>query len=200
MLQPLISIIESLNTVQISEERKAVLSPLREYVKRRLTDGRAIRLQFICTHNSRRSHLGQLWAHAMSTYFNLPNVHCYSGGTEETAVFSQTLETIKAHGFDVVALTDSANPIYAIRCSTSDRPSIAFSKRYDHPFNPKSAFAAIMTCDSADDACPFVAGADGRFAIKYEDPKVSDNTSAMVQTYHERSLEIAREMKYIFEI
>jgi arsenate reductase len=49
-----------------------------------------------------------------------------------------------------------------------------FSKKYDDEFNPKSEFAAIMTCSQADGGCPFIAGAEKRIPITYEDP--FDNT------------------------
>jgi arsenate reductase len=135
----------------------------------------------------------------MAHYFGRYGVFTYSGGTEATAVFSQTLETLKAHGFAVTKLFDSANPVWALRYDEQAAPIVCFSKAMDHEYNPSKGFGAIMTCDSADEACPFVPGASVRFPIRYVDPKSSDGTDRMVQTYHERSLEIAREMKYIFE-
>jgi arsenate reductase len=199
MFDSLVHTIEALDTLGIPMERKALLAPLRDYVKSKQSDGSVIQLQFICTHNSRRSHLGQVWAQTMASYFQVPNVHCYSGGTEATAVYSQTLKTLVNQGFEVLELAAVQNPIYAVKFSELATPVIAFSKTFDHPFNPRVNFAAIMTCDSADEACPFVAGSDARFAIRYSDPKLSDGTERMAQTYHERSLEIAREMKFVFE-
>lgn len=199
MFQSIAQIIENLDADSIADERKAVLSPLRTYIQSKRERGEVIQLQFICTHNSRRSHLGQVWAQTMAAYFQVQQVYTYSGGTEATAVFSQTLQTLTQQGFDVMALSNGQNPVHGIRFSDDAMPMVAFSKTFDHPFNPRKGFAAIMTCDSADEACPFVPGADARFAVKYRDPKVSDQTPTMVQTYHERSLEIAREMKFVFE-
>jgi arsenate reductase len=55
-----------------------------------------------------------------------------------------------------------------------------------------------MTCTSADQGCPFVAGAEKRFSIPFEDPKIADGTPEQASKYEERSLQIATEMKFIF--
>ncbi|MCB4807455.1 protein-tyrosine-phosphatase [Tamlana sp. 62-3] len=190
--------IVSLNTDTISEERKAVLNPLTEYIKAKIEAKAPININFICTHNSRRSHLTQIWAQAMATFFNIDNVTCYSGGTETTAMFPKVGETLQNQGFQVLKLSDSDNPVYAIKYAKNNPAVIAFSKIYSDVFNPESDFAAIMTCSSADGGCPFVAGCDKRIAITYEDPKASDGTPEQTKVYAERSLQIATEMKYIF--
>jgi arsenate reductase len=69
---------------------------------------------------------------------------------------------------------------------------------FDNGFNPRSEFAAIMTCSSADAGCPFIAGAEKRFPIRYEDPKAFDGTDLMDAKYAERSLEIASELYFVF--
>ncbi|KJD36502.1 protein tyrosine phosphatase [Tamlana sedimentorum] len=190
--------IVSLNTNTISEERKAVLNPLTEYIKAKIEAKAPININFICTHNSRRSHLTQIWAQTMATFFNIDNVTCYSGGTEATAMFPKVGETLQNQGFQILKLSDSNNPVYAIKYTKNNPAIIAFSKIYSDPFNPDSDFAAIMTCSSADGGCPFVAGCDKRIAITYEDPKASDGTPEQSKVYAERSLQIATEMKYIF--
>ena len=55
-----------------------------------------------------------------------------------------------------------------------------------------------MTCNSADEACPIVFGAELRIPVKYEDPKVFDGTEKQEKKYAERSLEIAQEMWWVF--
>ncbi len=55
-----------------------------------------------------------------------------------------------------------------------------------------------MTCSQADEGCPFIAGAEVRIPITFEDPKKSDNTPEQTQVYAERSLQIAAEMLYVF--
>lgn len=190
--------IVSLNTDTISEERKAVLNPLTEYIKAKIEANAPININFICTHNSRRSHLTQIWAQTMAAFFNIENVTCYSGGTEATAMFPKVGETLQNQGFQVLNLSDSDNPVYAIKYAKNNPAVIAFSKIYSDAFNPESEFAAIMTCSSADGGCPFVAGCDKRIAITYEDPKASDGTPEQSKVYAERSLQIATEMKYIF--
>ncbi len=184
----------------LNEERKIVLQPLVDFVQQKAKRGESINLNFICTHNSRRSHLAQVWAQVASVYFNIPNVYCYSGGTEETALFPKVAETLTNQGFNIFKITDANNPVYAIKYSNHDLPIIGFSKKYDNPFNPASAFVAIMTCSQADGGCPFIAGAEKRIPITFEDPKISDGSPEQTQVYAERSLQIAQEMFYVFSM
>ena len=56
-----------------------------------------------------------------------------------------------------------------------------------------------MTCDHADENCPFIPGCDVRLPIRYEDPKAFDDTPLEAEKYDERSLQIANEMFYAFK-
>lgn len=198
MYKNLLEAIEQLHLQNISEERKAILQPLIDFVQQKTDDNQEININYICTHNSRRSHLSQVWAQAASAYYNIPNVHCYSGGTEETALFPKVAETLTNQGFRIFKIADTHNPVYAIKYSDNTLPVIGFSKKYDSPFNPVSDFAAIMTCSQADGGCPFIAGAEKRIPVTFEDPKISDNTPEQSEVYAERSLQIAGEMFYVF--
>lgn len=198
LLENVSKTIESLDIHSVSEERKAILNPLVNYIKEKVASKAPIRLNFICTHNSRRSHLSQIWAQTMAAYFNIANVSCYSGGTEATAMFPKVGETLVKQGFKIGNLSDGNNPVYSVKFSDNEPSVIAFSKRYEDEFNPSSQFAAIMTCSSADQGCPMVLGCDKRVAVTYEDPKQSDGTPKQTETYFNRSLEIAKEMKYVF--
>ena len=192
-------IIAQLSTERISEERKRILQPLIQFISSKLSKNEEVRLNFICTHNSRRSHLSQIWAQTMANYYQIENVFCYSGGTEATAMFPKVVETLRNQGFEILKLSETENPVYAVKFAENEHAVICFSKKYNDDFNPKSAFAAILTCDSADENCPIVYGAEARIPIKYEDPKKSDGTPEMNETYFNRSLEIATEMKFVFE-
>lgn len=183
---------------EISEDRKASLQPLVVYIQEKVDDKQTINLNFICTHNSRRSHLAQIWAQFAAYYFDVLNVNCYSGGTEVTALFPKVAETLSHQGFQILKIAEGDNPIYAIKYDENSLPIIGFSKKYDHPYNPSSEFAAIMTCSQADGGCPFIAGAEKRIPITYEDPKISDGTIEQTEVYKQRSIQIATEMMYIF--
>ena len=192
-------IIAQLSTERISEERKRILQPLIQFISSKLSKNKEVRLNFICTHNSRRSHLSQIWAQTMANYYQIENVFCYSGGTEATAMFPKVAETLTNQGFVILKLSETENPVYAVKFAENEHAVVCFSKKYNDDFNPKSTFAAILTCDSADENCPIVYGAEARIPIKYEDPKKSDGTPEMNETYFNRSLEIATEMKFVFE-
>lgn len=192
------NVINSLEIASISEERKEILKPLIDYLNDKIKTNQPIRLNFICTHNSRRSHLSQIWAQTMAALYNINNVACYSGGTEATAMFPKVGETLRNQGFKIDKLSEENNPVYSIKFSKNEPAVIAFSKQFSDDFNPASEFAAIMTCSSADEGCPMVFGCDKRIAITYEDPKKSDGTPHQTETYLERSLQIATEMKFVF--
>src|SRR3970040_1881075 len=188
----------SFHPEEITQERRAVLQPLIDYIQIKVSNQEEIRLNFSCTHNSRRSHLSQAWAQTAASYFNISNVFCYSGGTETTALFPMAAQTLAKSGFKVKNLSEGSNPVYSIKYTDNEHPIIGFSKTYDDDFNPQAEFAAILTCSSADVGCPFIAGAEKRIQINFEDPKAFDNTPPQAEKYHERSMQIATELFYAF--
>ena len=198
LFQEINNSVEKLKDVEISTERKETLQPMIEYIQSKVSEGKYINLNFICTHNSRRSHLSQIWAQTAAHNFNIKNVFCYSGGTEATAMFPKVGETLENQGFQIAKLAESENPVYSIKYAENSHPIIAFSKKYEDDFNPKGEFAALMTCDHADENCPLIVGCEARIPVRYNDPKAFDNTSQQEEKYLERSNEIASEMLYVF--
>lgn len=181
---------------QIESERREKLDAIAAAISERLKAGKRPRLTVVCTHNSRRSHMGQLWAVAGAAYYGF-DVSGYSGGTDSTAFNPRAVGAVSRSGFKVEKTTEDENPIYHVRFA-EDRPALTcFSKKYDTAPNPKSEFIAIMVCNEADAACPTVAGADHRFAIPFQDPKASDGTPEEQATYDARCAQIAREMLYV---
>lgn len=194
------NVIKTIDIKNISDERKIILQPLIDFIQAKVSGQEEIRLNLICTHNSRRSHLSQVWAQTAAAYFNIKNVFCYSGGTEATALFPMAAQTLEKSGFKIKTISAGSNPIYAIKYSENEHPIIGFSKTYDDDFNPQAGFAAILTCSQADGGCPFIAGAEKRIPITFEDPKAFDNTPQQAEKYQERSLQIASEMLYVFSL
>lgn len=194
----IVETIEGLDSSSVSQERRDVLQPLVAYIQEKIQSDAIIRLNFICTHNSRRSHLSQVWAQAIATYFNIAKVYSYSGGTEATALFPVAAQTLSSQGFQINTLSTTENPVYAIKHAENEAAVIGFSKTFDDSFNPQSEFAAILTCSSADKGCPFIAGAEKRIPITFEDPKAFDNTPQQAEKYLERSTQIATELFYVF--
>ncbi|MEA9412521.1 protein-tyrosine-phosphatase [Flavobacterium sp. PL02] len=190
--------IRSFDFKSIPNERKNALLPLIVYIQDKVNTLQETRLVFICTHNSRRSHLAQVWAQTAAVHFDIKNVSSYSGGTEATALYPMVVKTLEKSGFKIEAISEGENPVYSIKFASNEHPVIGFSKPFDASFNPDSKFAAIMTCSQADGDCPFIAGAEKRIPITYEDPKAFDNTPLQLEKYQERSLQIATEMFYVF--
>ncbi len=184
----------------IPKDRKEALGQLADSIREEITSHDRASLIFICTHNSRRSHLGHLWAQMAAAFYQVKNIFCYSGGTEAIAFNERVARVLEEAGMAVSKMDESPNPVYLVNFPGSGIGINTFSKRYSDPPNPSKDFIAIMTCSDADEACPIVHGAISRHAIRYEDPKVSDGTIAESTTYHDRSSQIAREMLYLFSL
>jgi protein-tyrosine-phosphatase len=183
---------------RVPVDRREKLLELSRFVGERTRSGKPADLTFICTHNSRRSHLSQLWAQTAAYYFGIDGVATYSGGTEATAFNPRAVAAIERAGFVVEKVDEKDNPIYTVRYADQAAAMECFSKVYDQEPNPKEGFAAIMTCSAADEACPIVSGAAERIAIPFDDPKAFDGTDQEAEKYDERCLQIAREMLFAF--
>lgn len=181
----------------VPEARKSVLDPLIAYIQDKVDRAEIARLNFICTHNSRRSQLSQVWAQTAAAYFGIP-AQCYSGGVEVTAFNERAIAALQRSGFRVVP-TAGTNPMVEVFHSEGGhQPVRAFSKLFDDPENGSGPFAAVMTCSHADENCPFIPGAEIRIPVRYEDPKEFDGLPQEAAKYDERSLQIASELFYVF--
>lgn len=156
-----------------------------------------INIVFICTHNSRRSQLGQVWSFFAARYFSL-NINAFSGGTEATTFHRNTVQTLKKVGFRfTVEEFCHQNPVFRIWFDENEASLLVFSKRYDHPMN-KTPYLVLTTCDGANENCPLIPNAMGRFHLPYKDPKLSDQTSEQEATYLRINSKIAAEMYFLF--
>ena len=182
----------------LESKRIQQLEPLSRYIFNKISQGEAADLNFICTHNSRRSHLGQIWLQMAAAHYDIALVVAYSGGTEETAFNPRAVATLQRAGFAVEAGTGE-NPRYKISSSLGNLHLVSFSKKYDHLENPKKEFCAVMTCSEADEACPVIFGADLRMKLLYEDPKSADGTDHERTAYDARCFQIATEMFYVMK-
>ncbi len=183
---------------RIPASRREQLAQIATYVTECRAAGKPARLVFVCTHNSRRSHLSQLWAQAAATHYGVPNVFTYSGGTEATAFNPRAVAAIERAGFRVEPGGDEMNPVYLVRLGEGIRPLACFSKPYNHAPNPRQDFCAVMVCTDADEKCPTVAGATARVSLPFDDPKAFDGTPQEAAKYDERCRDIARELLWVF--
>ncbi len=184
----------------IPAERKARLAEIADYIRAKKQEGKKAELIFICTHNSRRSHFGQIWGQLWAQYHGLSYVSCHSGGTESTAFHPHAIEAFQEIGFDISSKGRENNPRYHLRFSGELKPLIVWSKMYTDPSNPRKRFGAVMVCDDADQNCPIVFGAQKRFSLPYKDPKEADDTPEQAQVYAERCRQIAVELGYLFSL
>ena len=188
--------IEKALALPIPEERKEILQVLIDYIQSKVDEGQKINLNFICTHNSRRSQFSQIWAQLAAEYFGI-RTDCFSGGVEVTAFNERAVAAMERAGF-VVQKAGIVNPKYFLFYNEEDGPILAFSKLFNDPEMAPKHFAAVMTCSHADENCPFIPGAEARIPVRYEDPKAFDDTEKEAEMYDTRSLQIASEMFYVF--
>jgi arsenate reductase (thioredoxin) len=182
----------------IPDNRKEILAKITEYIATKMKENKPINLVYICTHNSRRSHFGQVWAHVAASYYGIKNVSTFSGGTEATAFNSNAINSLKRIGFNIKAIDTDKNTTYRVFHDDKESPSVCFSKTYDAATNPQKEFAAIMTCSDAEENCPFIPGVELRIATTYDDPKAFDNTPQQDAKYDEHCKQIALETLYVF--
>lgn len=193
MLAKLNSTIEQVLKIPIPDNRKVILDKFKDYIQNKLEIGETPRLNFICTHNSRRSQFSQIWAQTAAAFFAI-DVECFSGGVELTAFNERAVASILRCGFKVEK-EGEINPKYSVYYDTKSKPIVAFSKLFDDTPSP---FTAVMTCAHADENCPFIPAAECRIPVRYDDPKAFDDTALEAEKYDERSIQIASEMFYVF--
>jgi arsenate reductase len=191
---------EAINNVDISDQRMNLLKSIAKKIQETSNDSSdLIYLNFICTHNSRRSQLAQVWAYFATNYFNLPSIHAYSGGTAVTAFFRNTVKTLQSVGFTFnIAEFNHQNPKYEISFNSDVKSLLGFSKLYDDALNSEPYFA-ITTCSNADENCPFIPNAIFRFHLPFNDPKEFDNTENVEEAYLKTNRQIATEVFILFK-
>ena len=190
-----IKIVDMILEMKVSNKRSILLNKIVNYINKKRYENKISKLNFICTHNSRRSQFCQFWATFFSNYYNI-RCEAYSGGTVETEVYKSVVNNIRDYGFNI-SFKECNNPIYSIKFKNLNLGNY-FSKFYHDFENPKNEFAAIMTCSDAEKNCPFVEGSEVKFSLPYEDPKKYDTSKTEKNNYKNTSEKIASEMNYLF--
>ncbi len=170
---------------------------LSEWIVNEVNFGNKPVLNFICTHNSRRSQFAQTWCHIVQKWLGLDVANSYSGGTEVTACNERTIEALKRTGLSAES-NGIDNPVYTITNSDLDLSLRLWSKVYDDPSNSAERFAAVMTCDHADQNCPYIPGAAVRIPLTYTDPKYADDSDEEENAYNHTCVIIATDMIRLF--
>ena len=190
-----------LESDRISNERKDALAFLARTIVHQMKQKGEANVTFVCTHNSRRSQLAQLWLYTATHYFDLNQIQAYSSGTEATAFNPRMVKAVREFGFileDTGNERGDGNPEYKLKLSSKSQKGIPmFSKKLSHPFNPQDLFIAVMVCTDADENCPYVPGTVARISLPYEDPKAYDNTPNESIAYKKKVREIGREIIYM---
>lgn len=184
----------------ISEERKEVLLQFADQIRKLKLAQNHFEIIFVCTHNSRRSQIAQLFALVCAEYLGLSRIGSYSGGTEVTSFHSNSVQALVKIGFKIEKEEERENnPRYRVSYKENGLPVFAYSKLYSDSTNPKEKFIAVMVCSSADEACPFVPGAGARISLPYSDPKEFDGTPEVIEKYIETCETIARELLFVMD-
>lgn len=188
---------KSSKKILINENRKQNLFKIAEAIAKEYAKSELVNLNFICTYNSRRSQLAQVWSFFAAQYFKL-NINSFSGGIEVTTFNRSSIKTLQKAGFYFQILNFShQNPTYEISFEGSKKYMLGFSKLYDDLYNP-SNFIAITTCAIADKNCYCMASSNQHFLLPYEDPKKADGTLRQEEVYMQINTQIAAEIYCIF--
>lgn len=182
----------------LAEERKPLLAAIVNYLREQQKAHHPLQLVFVCTHNSRRSMLAQLWAQTAAHVTGIKNLKSFSCGSEATALHPNTVAAMRRAGFKVVATMDGHNPIYNASFSPAAPSLLLYSKTAEKAMLPKGHFAAVMVCQQDAESCPLIREADRRFPLPYEDPGRADGTAQADEAYDAVCRQIATEMLWLF--
>jgi len=141
---------------------------------------------FLCTHNSRRSQLCQVWGIILSKIYNI-DLKFNSAGTEKTEVNKNIL-----YCFSHIGLEVKGNKIIYEDLSIS-----LHSKLLDE-IQPNK-FISIMTCSDAEKSCPSDSRSIKNISMTYQDPKVFDYKEKEKDEYLKTSKLIAKELNYVLK-
>jgi arsenate reductase len=184
----------------IPEERKIELKKISDFVVSKRSAHKPANILYVCTSNSRRSHMAQVWGQIASYYYNIDSIYTFSGGTEQTRVNVNATDALKRCGIEIYSNNQGDNPLRYVKVGPAVNSWALFSKKYTDTTNPTTDFAAILVCTEADKSCPIVDGADSRIGLPYQDPKEFDNSPMKADKYDERCKQIATEMFYIMHL
>lgn len=182
------------NRSSIPDDRRVLLANAASEIRKTIADHGSVDLVFICTHNSRRSQFGQVWAAIAASHYRLDRIRSHSCGTEATACNARTIAALERTGVKTSRSGDDQNPLCSAVYDAERPPIVLFSKTFEHSSLPTKNFIAMMCCDNADQNCPVIPGAIQRVKLSYVDPKISDDRPDEAEVYDERCLQIATEM------
>lgn len=182
---------------QIGQDRKKQLKEIEGAISTQLQTNSQAALMVICTHNSRRSHMAQVWLSTAALYYGVGGLHVFSGGLEATAFNPNAISALERAGFSISGGVPKDNPRYTVTAGSNQM--VHYSKKYTDAQNPSEGFIAVMVCSDADKSCPIVHGANARFALPYDDPRYSDGTPSQDGTYDETVRLIGREMFFLID-
>lgn len=187
--------IKSFKEENISKERIKLLDNLVNAIQNSIDTFERVHLNFICTHNSRRSIMAQVWAHTAASHYGIV-AELFSSGMEQTLFYPGAKKALEQQGFMIFKLENTRDH-YLVRYHDHYSAFMVNSKRIDNVVIP-TRYIAIMTCSDADKNCPLTFRATAKVSLPYEDPKIYDGTEEEERKYLERANQIGEEMFYVF--
>jgi arsenate reductase (thioredoxin) len=189
--------ITNLTIHDITKSRIKELQSLIDYIQEKKHKNLPIHLNFICTHNSRRSQFAQVWAHLAAIYYTIENFYSHSSGTSVTACNPRMIQTLNAIGFKISPHLKETQIYYTLNFSQQLSQIILYSKLNTQAIDQDLPFAALMICTNADQNCPLLSNAEKRISLPHHDPKAYDHTPLETKKYAETSRQIATELFYV---
>ncbi|TNE80711.1 MAG: protein-tyrosine-phosphatase [Bacteroidetes bacterium] len=156
-------------------------------------------MNFICTHNARRSVISQSLAAALAHQYGFSEMQFYSGGAESTFIHPNSLALLQKIGFEVKEVKAGNNPVNTAGFASDAQPLQLFSKTFDDA-SSSEPYVAILVCSKGDAACPFIPDAKARILIPFEDPGAYDGTEQAAEAYLATAKLILNELHYFFQL
>jgi hypothetical protein len=192
----------------IGADHRQAGQTLADWIASNYRPGQPLNVVVVCTGNTRRSILAATTGNIAASYYGMPEVRFYCGGTSPTALNARALKTLREMGVEIDPLgkeagrgePNTANPMYRVRWgSPSDSrgpamEAVEFSKHYTDSSNPQQGFAGLTVCAEADVECPVVKGSALRISMHYLDPKIYDDGAYESAKYAERRDDMGRSM------
>ena len=182
---------------RVDPTRRPALRSCAAAIARQLDARGEVSVVAVCTHNSRRSQLAEVWLAVASAAAGLGGVSVCSGGSDPVAVAPGAIAVLRERGFRVEADTADANPRLRVRGHGIERELYAKPLGEAVAGVPLRGGVALMVCAAADAACPPVPQVGYRARLPFADPRHADGTPGEAAAYRAASDRIEAEMRWL---
>ena len=152
----------------VETDRRLRLDAIASYVRSKVRQQRAASLLFLGRHNSRRSHLAQVWAQTVAAWCEVGVVISYSAGVQPTRLAPAAVDALRRAGFVVDLGQDPSTAKVSFRADAP--PMICYAKDYEALQVPQRNWCAVSVDAGVAAGFPALDEAEERVVLPLEDP------------------------------